>query len=285
MRIESAGDITVAETVDQMLTGSDRLDIARSCLLRVLVVLVALSLVLTVVLTVSVAPGWRGLLVDLRGEPLQGAFVAYYWKGYRFNLVDSITYQRPGTILRTDSEGRFRIRGFVHLHRPLDSRLSPWITLVYVPRLHHAFGPLASATESIPGRVEIDREGTLVRAALADLSEDPDRWSRSMELLYSLIAYDLDPDPGDYKASASVRRELAGHLVLDYAAFVQRHASTPRSIDPDSAAYLDTLSPEEREERLTARRVQLEREPLWGQWMERLWDDKLQQLGELTLQE
>lgn len=257
----------------------------RSCLLRVFFVFAALVLVLAAVSTVSIASGWEGELVDLQGAPLEGAYVAYYWKGYRFNFVDSITYQRPGAVLRTDARGRLRIRGFVHLHPPLDSRLSPWIALVYAPRLHHAFGPLAQGTDSVPGRVEIDRDGTRVRAALADLTEQPDRWSRSLDSLYSLIVYDLDPENDKYRVYASMRRELASRLVADYSAFLQRHASTPRSVDPDSAVYLATLSPAEREERLKNWQEELEREPLWGPWMERLWSDKLKWLEIVTLPE
>lgn len=247
---------------------------------RVLLVLLALVLVVAVASTVSVAPGLEGKLVDVRGEPLAGAYVAYYWKGYRFNFVDSITYERPGTILRTDAKGRYRIRGFVHLHRPLDSRLSTFIALVYVPELHHAFGPLARQTESIPGRVEIDRD--VAATTLAELTDDPAHWSRSMSSLYSLIACELGPEKTRYRVPASVRRELAIHLLQDYAAFMERHASTPREIDPDSAASLAYLSPAEREERLETWRARIEREPFWGQWMARMWDDNVRFLRRLA---
>jgi len=55
--------------------------------------------------SISIAPETKGKLLDDKGDPVEGVYIVYYYRGYRFNLVDSITYWRPGSIIRADSIG------------------------------------------------------------------------------------------------------------------------------------------------------------------------------------
>jgi hypothetical protein len=60
---------------------------------------------------VSSAPEVTGRLVDMRGQPAAGAFVAYYYSGHRFSTVHPTTYERPGGIVRADARDAYRIPG------------------------------------------------------------------------------------------------------------------------------------------------------------------------------
>lgn len=231
--------------------------------------------------TISRAPTTAYRLVDDAGEPVAGAYIAYYHKGYRFNFVDTLTYERPGTILRTDAEGRFEIAGFWHLHRPLDRGLVPFILVAYAPRLHHAFGPIAELSDPVPGRFDIDRERGLLE--LVEVTDDPEAWSRSLGLLDTLITYELaasDRCRLDRRAQA-LRPELAEHLLREYEAFMARHGSTPRQL----AAPPSYLPEEERAQRLARAQEQLEQEPFWGQVVERRFRRDLERWRELVVVE
>jgi hypothetical protein len=70
-----------------------------------------------------------------------------------------------------------------------------------------------------------------------------------------------------------MRQELIEHLRNEYRAFVERHSRTPREI-PD-LPFLQHLSEDEQQLRLSKLKEALKREPLWGQIMERRWRDKL----------
>lgn len=236
----------------------------RSWLRRTALAFALLLVAAVAATTVSVVPSRTFTLQDASGRPLEGAYVAYSYKGYRFNFVDSLTYHRTGAILRTNARGEFETPGFVHVHRPLDSALKPWIEWVYVPELHFALGPLAFSREPIPGVLEVDAERRV--AKISDLTENPEWWSRTLDELDRLVSYDLlsnDLVP----ASEAMRQELLGHLREEYRAFMERHAETPRELtEPE---YLRYKPEEERQKILAKIRESYEREPLWGQLMER----------------
>lgn len=235
-----------------------------SRLRRIALVLALLLVAAVAATTVSVVPSRTETLLDASGRPLEGAYVAYSYKGYRFNFVDTLTYHRPGAILRTGAHGEFKTPGFVHVHRPLDNALKPWIEWVYVPELHFAFGPLAFSRDPIPGVLECDAERRV--AKISDLTENPEWWSRTLDELDSLVSYALLANKL-VPASEATRQELLGHLREEYRAFMERHAETPRElIEP---GYLRYKPEEERQKILAKIREGYEREPLWGQLMER----------------
>ena len=137
--------------------------------------------VIVAVACVAFTPRFPGRVEALDGRSLTGAHVAYRYRGSRFNFVDSLSYERAGGVLRTSADGSFVIPGLWHLRKPLDGRLEPWIEWVYVPQLHHAYGPIAKLTESRPGLMEVDWQSGRIR--LADLSDDPEGWERTVQLL------------------------------------------------------------------------------------------------------
>jgi hypothetical protein len=130
---------------------------------------------------VAFTPRFSGRVEALDGRSLTGAHVSYRYRGSRFNFVDSLSYERPGGVLRTGADGSFEIPGLWHLRKPLDGRLQPWIEWVYVPEFHHAYGPIGPLTDSRPGLTEVDWQRGSIR--LADLSADPEGWERTVQLL------------------------------------------------------------------------------------------------------
>jgi len=210
--------------------------------------------------SISRAPESSGTLLDDTGNPVEGAYIAYFHRGYRFNFVDSITYRRPGAIIRTDAAGAYRIDGFWHVHLPLDRKLTPWIDVVYSPRLHHAFGPLVPGKTVISGRVASDdaRQATVI----SDLSGDPWQWYRSMQQV-SILIRDLEPGTTRqvrYSAPLAIRQALALHLLQEYADFMARYAETPRGAVKPSGGNAS----------------------LWGPFMQRMWRRELATLKQIT---
>ena len=249
-------------------------------LIRIFLGSAAVLTLAIVAASISIAPETRGKLLDDKGDPIVGAYIVYYYRGYRFNFVDSITYWRPGSIIRTDSTGSYKIERLLHFHNVLDRKLSPWIEFVYIPKLHHAFGPLVPGKSSFPGRVAIDEKNQAT--VFFDFSDNPYEWSRSLVELDAMIRqlnYDAK-ERGRYQVPLSVRKNLMDHFLKEYEEFMRRYADTPRELGPFSA-YFFALPLEERERRLKRMREALEREPLWGQWMERKWSKKLKTLQRL----
>ncbi len=133
----------------------------------------------------------------------------------------------------------------------------------------------------MPGRVEIDPTNNVM--TFADLSSNPHEWARAMDLLYDLVSYHLKPrEDGKtrYQVPPSLRQELAKLLLQEYEAFMARHSETAREMSP-IPPYLSNFPPEEREKELNDRKRLLEREPLWGQWMKRIWKGNLKTLDEI----
>ena len=250
-------------------------------LIRIFLVSAALLTLVIAAASISIAPETRGKLLDDKGDPIEGAYIVYYYRGYRFNLVDSITYWRPGSIIRTDSTGSYKIERLLHFHNVLDRKLFPWIEFVYIPKLHHAFGPLVPGKTSFPGRVAFNeiKQATV----FSDFSDNPYEWSRSINELDAMIRqlnYDAE-EKGRYQVPVSVRQDLMDHFLTEYEEFMQRYADTPRELGPFSA-YFFALSLEERERTLKRMEEALEREPLWGQVMERKWSRDLKALKHTT---
>jgi len=177
-----------------------------------------------------------------------------------------------GKVLQTGATASFDVPGFLQVHFPLDGPLVPWIEWVYVPDLHHFFGPIAPERETIPGLMENDRSNHAVR--LASLADDPGRWSQMIRDLdrvsYASHAKPANPDSVIHMTKAQ-REALRQHRDREFAEFMQQHADTPRAIPhmPD----LQYLSAEERRERIERIQKDLERDPLWGAYMDDRWPE------------
>jgi hypothetical protein len=243
---------------------------------------IAAVIALTVV---SWTSGATLLLADANGRPASGAYVRYHYRGDVLNPVDSLTYVAGGAVIvRADGEGRVRIPGRLHLRRPLPLSGPPRLAIdhVYVPRLHNAFGPLAGSTRSRPGVFDFD-DGRK-RVTVHDVSDDPERWQRSLRALFGCIRETMSPmgsvapaSPDDARTLA-LARELAGHLRREHAAFLAAYGQTPRR----PLAAPEWATDQERQAWQRQVDAQLEREPLWGPFVERTWRGNLAALDAMT---
>jgi hypothetical protein len=206
--------------------------------------------------TVGRVPPQEIVLRGPGGEPIEGGWVGYRYKGYSFNLVCSITWHRPGGVVATDAAGRAVIPGHLYWKRPLDGYLRPQVELAYAPALHNA-GRYGPETASSPGRAAIDPERRT--ATLSDLGGDPEGWQRSMYDLHTFLRKAMDGKPGRddrVEAGPDALCALAAHLRAEHEAFLARHGESPRPGPEEAVA----------------------REPLWGPFAERIWRRDLDSL-------
>ena len=247
---------------------------------------VTVAIVAVLALTaVSWTPAATVRLTDAEGRPASDAYVRYHYRGDILNPVDSLTYVAGGAVIvRADGEGRVTIPGRLHLRRPLPLSTPPRLAIdhVYVPRLHNAFGPLAESTPARPGVFDLDdgRRNVTVH----DVSGDPERWQRSLRVLYDCIRDTMSrvgsvapASPGDAQTIAHAR-ELAGHLRREHAAFLATYGQTPRRRQAPPQWATDA----ERAEWERQVDAQLKREPLWGPFVERTWRSSLAALDAMT---
>lgn len=233
---------------------------------------------------VGCSPGRTLVVVRADGTPIAGAWAAYHYHGHVFNFVDTLTYERPGSVRRSDERGRIAIPSRLYRKGPLDTQGALWIDLLYAPDLHVA-REMPHGRSEIAGEIEIrPQTGELV---LTDLSDDPEAWERTLEELYDFLAYELLPgliggQPPRLAASPAQARELARSLRAEYDALLARHAATPRRPPPRSP-YFDSRPPAEQQEILERIREDLVRDPSWGPWLVKKWPRRLDGLErELT---
>lgn len=213
------------------------------------------------------------------GTPVE-AWAAYHYEGNRFNFADSIAYRRPGALVKTDSDGNLHLAGTIYLHFPLDGWLSPRIDLLYAPALHGVVAfPLAA--EPAVRIFERSTDGRMLR--LADQTNDPELWARSLGRLIPYLRHDLmGGSPHDIAVDPRTVEILAEQAIADYRAFVERHAATPRTIPTIGVDHLKYESEAEREATLARIRAELAREPLWGPYVQRIWGQQVSDLERAT---
>jgi len=236
----------------------------------------ALALLAGVASLLGYTPETRVRIVREDGSPVAGAYGACFYSGYRFNFVDSISYERPGRIVRSDAGGRLSLPHRLYRKGPLDTYATGHLLLLYAPELHHArrvWSLAESPEETHEGRV---RGG---RIELRDLREDPAAWERSLDELHSFLRHEVvgafeSRRPPRVHVTAAVARELARHLRSEVEAFARRHAATPRE-PPPSTPYFESHTPEEQRAILSRIGQDLAREPLWGPRISRRWTPRL----------
>jgi hypothetical protein len=136
-----------------------------------------LGLVLVLLLvaaTVSVNMPRTFEVGDGAGTPLDPTYIAYSRIGSRpIRCTLSPTGASELALERSDRTGRITIPAAlnVHLPFPIETHPSPWIELVYVPRMHNAWGQFNERSPSRPNVFEID--STRRRGIASDLSGDP----------------------------------------------------------------------------------------------------------------
>jgi hypothetical protein len=251
---------------------------------RLRVWLVGLLAVAIAVASVSWTSPITLLLKDEEGRPASDAYLRFHYYGHLINPVHPVTYiARGSAIIRVGGDGRVTIPASVHFRRPLPLSTPPsaFIDHVYVPRLHNAFGPVAELTMSRPGVFTIaeNRAGVTV----ADVSVSPEHWERSLQDLFDCIRGTLirsgtaAPRAPRDRQTTALARELIEHLRREYAAFLAKYGQATRQRPPQ---------PEwgsERDRQLWREQIdaQLAREPLWGPFMERIWEHHLRELDDL----
>jgi hypothetical protein len=198
--------------------------------------------------------------------------------------VHPVTYvARESAIIRADPDGRATIPARLHLRRPLPLSTPPsvFIDHVYVPHLHNAFGPVTEHTMSRPRVFAIAESHSDV--SIFDVSASPELWERSLGNLYDCLRDTmLRSDsarlrPPDDPPTAAYVRELIEHLRREYAAFQTLYGQAARERPPEPQWG------SERDRQLWREQIdaQLAREPLWGPFVTRTWDQNLRELTDI----
>ena len=241
------------------------------------VALAVLVAVLLAAASFSFSGGRTFELVDERGAPIDPAYVAYSYVGPIVNPVHSISYlARPLALGRSDSRGRVIVPAVFHTRSPLPIRTPPslHVRLVYVPRLHNAWGNLNEQASSQPGIFTIETPGT--RAIVSDLSGKPEPWAGTLSNLSSLINELIAPvvdgrvlvstDP----LTVALTRELIAHFRQEYEAFLADYRDVLRPV-PEMPAYLRWSTADEQRRWKESADLSVAREPTWGVIAERLY--------------
>ena len=251
---------------------------------RWIIFAVALFVVSAASISISPRQVWRILGMD--GRPVEGAFVAYYFRGQEFHVVETGDYSRSGKIGRSDGEGRVRIPWTVHVHLPfpLQTNLAPFIEYVYAPPLHNM--PTNVPTKSWggsndpevrPGCCVIDRQSRFIR--MENRGPNPDQWYQTLQDLESLIARLLPewgPHRPEIRSTLGERRELVAHLRREYETFLAEYADARRELPPPSPRrWYESL--EDYQARRKQREHELANPVSWGNIMK----DSLKQIERL----
>lgn len=212
--------------------------------------------------TVSYAPAIDVRFVDRQGRPLQGVWIAYRYRGSRFNFVDSLSYERRGALVRSGVDGRLRVPGFLHLHRLLDGGLRPELAWVYDPATHNVSRPLSLSPRVVPERFEIRTDPT--RVVLVDQSASPNAWVEMLLELRSLGWSGRLSEPQRNVLRRALRQELE--------ALLSRYGDTRRS--PPAVPQRARMSTAEREAVDQQIGQDLARFPTYGDYLRRFFQDE-----------
>ena len=243
-------------------------------------------LVLLAVASISFNTRTTFQLMDVAGAPLDPSYVAYSRTGHRLNPVHPVTYTaRELALARSDGSGQVVIPAALLLHRPfpLETHPSLWTEMVYVPKLHNAWGQFNEGSPSRPGMFVID--ATRRQATVSDLSGEPQHWKGSLRNLSSVInrLASRTPDRAPLRqtdpASAALTLELIGHFRQEYESFLARYRDVPRP-RPEMPEHVRGSSKEEQQRWTEHIDADLAREPRWGMVITRLFSDELELFSE-----
>ena len=175
-------------------------------------------------------PGVKGKVVDENNNGIGGAFVIYGYEGTVYKLVDSDTYCRPGTIIRTDENGIFKIPRTTHFHAPLiKGGLSLEIYVVYDPKTHCAgIPPYAIWYKNVPLSVfkkdmwwlAYKKENHLETLTFHNVTNNPIEWYNSLKQLHTPIEkYGWN----SWNAPEKDKRAFLSHLLREYEDFQMQY--------------------------------------------------------------
>lgn len=238
--------------------------------------IVLTSVAVLVALSVSFTGRYTLEVVDAGSQP-QLAYGLYHHKGDWLS-VHPVSYDATEPrIVKTDSAGGLTIPAAVHLHLPFPVQTPPklWIEMVYVPRLHNAYGRVAGGDAiSTAGTWEMDRSGR--RAVVFDLSDSPERWQGTLANLSFFIGHLVSAPALRRDGSATAPLiELIGHFRGEYNAFLARHGDTRRPRPPMPAG----LNDDERRRWNEMVDQDLTERPTWGMEIRRRFETELKSLA------
>jgi hypothetical protein len=217
-------------------------------------------------------------VVDTEGRP-QTAYALYNHQGHWLNPAHPVSYDAtPRTFVRSDDAGRLAIPAGFHLHYPFPLQTHPslWIEMIYVPRLHNAYGRIGGGyAVSTPGAWETDAGRR--RAVVFDLSDRPELWQGTLANLSFFISPLVSPPGREFdQRMADTLVELIGHFRAEYDAFLARYGDVPRPRPPMPVIFSDE------EKRRWAEMVDadLAQRPTWGMEIQRLYARQLARLAE-----
>lgn len=225
-------------------------------------------------------------LVDQAGAAHDIAYIAYSYAGSVPNPVHPVSYQaKPLALARADRAGQVAIPLTFHAHLPfpLKSHPSFQMELVYVPRAHNALGKLMEGGPALPGVFEIELRH---RARVFDLADRPELWHGSMMNLASVInrladrSEDERPLTETDPTTATLTRELIAHFRQEYDSFLTRYADTPRPMPAIQPPDPWTKAEDYRRWKETIE-ASFAREPLWGQYISRMFRDELKRMAQM----
>ncbi len=239
------------------------------------------SALLAAVASISFQPGRTFVLVDAAGATIDRAYVLYQFRGHRPNFAHPVSYEAtPLTLARGDG-GRVAVPAAwqVHAPFPIETHPSRRIEIVYVPRLHNAWGHLNDGSPSIANVFVVDQPG--VRATVFDLSDRPQLWEGTLRNLSSIIGRLVAPPvegnhrPAIDDATAALTRELISDFRQEVSSFLSTYGALrrPRPEMPASVRW-DTVAEQARWNAMTD--DDLAKEPTWGVLIGRLFTDELE---------
>jgi len=173
--------------------------------------------------------------VDGNGKPIEGAYVAHWFWGHTFRVVESGRYYRAGSMRRTNAEGKIRFPLDLHVHFPLFySRPYRAVPIVYAPRLH-AYGRFDEVPwrnrppyeKNLPG-FEVDNEKQIIK--LYDATDDRELWAKNIMGIMTWIHVGCH-NIFDW-TSDTVKRAFIEDLQRECNQFAMKHGHTKRAILP-----------------------------------------------------
>jgi hypothetical protein len=231
-------------------------------------------LVLLVAASVSYTSGYTLDVVDSEGRP-QTAYALYTHQGYWLNPAHPVSYNATRfTVVRSDDNGRLTVPAAVHLHWPFPLQTHPqlWIEMIYVPRLHNAWGRIVRRVPA--SEAGIWQMTTRNRAMVFDLSDRPERWQGTL----SNLSFFMSPAVRDVDHSrAGPLLELVGHFRAEYHAFLERHDDSPRPLPPMPPLFTD----DEKRRWKAMVDTDLSQRPTWGLEIRRLYEGEVSNLAEI----
>jgi hypothetical protein len=199
-----------------------------------------IALLCALLLCLASASRVKGLaltVVDTNGSPLSGVFVVYDYYGYGFGFGEPGRYTKPGSIIQTDNNGRFRIRSKLMFCVPgLQAPPNLRIHAVWSPQTHNRAFLWLTPTEEmrVPGILDLlPAEEKLV---FHDLTANSGEWYFMLEQMQDLLMEMQHPGMVNLKVSNEMRQKLRTTLDEDTKMFKSKHGN---AVHQDAASPSD----------------------------------------------